>query len=99
MNQNHKLGISQWDALEKAEKPLYEKHEGVHAFTDVNVNEGHELLHFMWEHAEIQVQAQYPEWPFSAITEEEIEAEVAKRVANALAVLAFGIEGDLVENL
>lgn len=92
MNQSRKLGITQWAALEEAEKLLYHDHMGVSAFTDVNVNEGHELLHFMWEHAEDHLDIS---WGLK--TEEEKEAKVAKRVANALAVLTFGIEGDLVD--
>jgi hypothetical protein len=82
------LGYFEWQALEKAERHFYmgADSSGFHAWTDVVPNEGNELLNCLWEQATFGVEGH------EDLVGQFKTAEVARRVAAALAVLAFGKE-------
>lgn len=88
INGKTRFTVEEWKALANAEEPIFHEQEGIFAYTDVNfVGDDHPLLAAMWEHA-----AEYVEQDFVASGEFVPSAEVARRVALANALLAFGPE-------
>ncbi len=88
------LSEENWAALEAAEAPLYPPHSGSFALTDVFNREEAEIAFALWMHAQASADAaiesdlDYDTPEFEAA----LQAETARRVADALAVLAFGRE-------
>ena len=91
------LTEAEWALLAKAEAPLYEGDPGAHEYTSVHRRVEAGLAALLWQHASEHA-VDLVEWkhenidPESPEMEQLIEAEVAKRVAHALAAAAFGLE-------
>jgi hypothetical protein len=80
------LKSEQWRALEAAERRLYRNDPGCHGWTDVMSNDGDEFLNMVWGHAADYVNNEFLD------SESTRLHQTARRVAQALAVLAFGAE-------
>lgn len=80
-----------WDALVKAEHKLYAGEFGVHAYTEVNPNDGSEMLNVMWDNAWSSVEMQMANDGDLALAGIQY-GRTARHVAAALAVIAFGPE-------
>lgn len=88
MTKTETLPVEQWEALEAAERPIYDGQHGVHAYTSVMPREEGGIAVAMWAHAEEQVDlaGDFDEW------DTRKDEETARRVAAALATLAFGTD-------
>ena len=89
-----------WQALEEAERKLYAG--GIHhSWTDINLNEGHDILNLVWEHAwdycrnELEVEDGMHSMGVD-VRERVIRARTARRVAYTFKILAFGPESVLI---
>jgi hypothetical protein len=82
------LRSEQWRALESAERRIYSGDRGCHGWTDVMSNDGDEFLNSLWSHAADYVQNE----DFDGNGELWQLHQTAKRVAQSLAVMAFGSE-------
>lgn len=83
------LKPAQWAALERAERRLYRDDPGCHGWTDVNENDGSDLINQLWEQAGYGVEAIINE---GSDNPDVLMARTAARVAQALAVVSFGSE-------
>ncbi len=82
------LNAEQWELLEAAERPLYHGQHGTHGYTSVIPRDEGHLAATLWEHAHEQVEAatDFDEW------DTRPDEETSRRVAAAIAVLAFGTD-------
>jgi hypothetical protein len=79
-----------WRALEAAEQRIHFRNAGANGWTDVMPNDGDEFLNAMWVQAQEYVEN---EWEYDRpAPEKAIIGRTASRVAQALAVLAFGAD-------
>lgn len=83
---NPALTYEQWSALGDVEAKMYAGEYGAHAYTSVNDGPADPLLAAMWANAEMQAEGT---GDYDAL---ELVEEAARRVAAALAILAFGAE-------
>lgn len=79
------LTAEQWALLAEAEKLLYDGWSS-HPYTDVTPREEGQIARTLWDHAEVNVEAQ--EFPGDDL---DVEREIARRVAYSLCTLAFGL--------
>lgn len=90
------LRSDQWDALEKAERRVYHGDPGCHGWTDAMCNDGDEFLNSLWSHAADYSANQADceqSWDGKEVQRERyIMHMTARRVAQSLAVMAFGAE-------
>jgi hypothetical protein len=90
------LSRDRWDAIVAAENRLYSDSHGAHAFTSVHYFEDigtTTLVSSLWNHAEMHVDNDHDLDEYSSTDPRRgkiIQVRTAKRVADALAVLAFG---------
>lgn len=83
------LSESQWAALEKAERPYYTNGGGGHAYTDVLCRQDDDgWIYSIWWQCQAGVESDGD----IGLPDRALEARVAKRVAQALAVMSFGPE-------
>lgn len=83
------LNERQWDALEKAERPLYANQSGANAYTGVCERDDGGFAATLWAQAEMAVEMVIFE---NEHVEETRLRVTAQWVARALAVLSFGPE-------
>jgi len=84
------LTPSEWDKLERCERPLYSTDPGGHAYTDVMRREDSQDAAAMWDET-------YPNVDATTFDEmdrmgDRLEWETARRVARMLLIRAFGVE-------
>jgi|SRR5215471_10585654 len=79
-----------WDALAKAEAEIHHANYGANGWTDVMQNDGDEYLNRIWSECSMYVENEHygPE----SLPAHVLRARTAKRVAQALALIAFGPE-------
>lgn len=82
------LSYERWNALAVAEQRLYKDEHGCNAYTDVMPREeSNPMLNAMWSYAETGADS-----TCDNDDPHQIRRETARRVAAAIAVLAFGKE-------
>lgn len=88
---NLQVTLEMWEAVEKAEQRLYRDDMGCHGYTDVmHYDHNDTYLGEIWANCQLSVENTDPNYStYSAHAEKVV---VAKRVAAALAVIAFGPE-------
>lgn len=91
------LNHLKWNALNVAERKLYGINDGCNAYTDVVPHGPDAYLCGIWEQCEMSVDGEYDAMSetgtrFSDLPYRVQHARVAHRVAQALAVIAFGPE-------
>lgn len=83
------LSVSQWAALEKAERPFYTGGGGGHAYTDVMGREDDDgFAYAIWWQCQSGVEMELD----TGTPDHVLEARTAKRVAQVLAMMTFGPE-------
>jgi len=84
------LNAAEWEALEKAERPLYTPFMGVHAYTDVMMREDGQLAAHIWGQAEMSMEYTHEKW--DSYNSDRQRQLIAQRVARVLAAISFGPE-------
>lgn len=84
------LNEAEWEALAKAERPLYTPFMGVHAFTDVMEREDGQLAAHIWGQVEMAIEMSFEDW--DSYKSDRQRSLIAQRVARVLAVISFGTE-------
>lgn len=82
------LRTDQWKALEASERRIHRSGGGCNGWTDVMMNDGDEFLNRIWSHTADYVANE----DFEGKGEAWRLHETARRVAQVLAIMAFGAE-------
>jgi hypothetical protein len=84
------LNEAEWEALTKAEKPLYVPFMGVHAYTDVMDRQDGQLAAHIWGQVEMSIEMSHENWDtYTSVRQQQL---IAQRVARVLGVISFGSE-------
>lgn len=84
------LDENQWAAFALAESRIFDRGMGMNGFSDVMTREDSAHLAEMWEQCEMNFEGSDPKWEI--LKSETKRTMVAKRVAQAWAIVIFGPE-------
>lgn len=86
------LDQAAWDALNKAERRLHRDNPGCNGWTDVMYREDDVFPAILWRYAQNPVEEELSEAGDKHVTDAHLNGQIARRVALAINILAFGPE-------